>query len=90
MPTYDYECTKCGHTFEKFQNITAKPLKTCPECGEAVKRLMGTGGGIILKGSGFYHTDYKKTASSGSNGKTCGKNDNSPPPCANTGKCCNN
>ncbi len=60
MPTYDYECTACGHTFEKFQSITAPAVKKCPSCGKLkVKRLIGTGAGIIFKGSGFYQTDYR-------------------------------
>ena len=63
MPTYDYECTYCEHTFEEFQSITAEPLSACPECGKAVKRLIGAGMGVIFKGSGFYTTDYKKTSS---------------------------
>ena len=60
MPTYDYECKACGHTFEKFQSITASAVRKCPECGKLkVKRLLGTGAGIIFKGSGFYQTDYR-------------------------------
>ncbi|NQU40217.1 MAG: zinc ribbon domain-containing protein [Lentisphaerae bacterium] len=59
MPTYDYECQKCGHSFEKFQSMTEERLKTCPKCKGAVKRLIGTGAGIIFKGSGFYETDYR-------------------------------
>lgn len=59
MPTYDYECQKCGHLFEVFQSMTADRLKTCPECKGKVKRLLGTGAGIIFKGSGFYETDYR-------------------------------
>lgn len=60
MPTYDYVCEKCGHAFEEFQSITAKPLRKCPECKKlALKRLIGTGAGIIFKGSGFYQTDYR-------------------------------
>lgn len=60
MPTYDYACAACGHTFETFQSITAKPLRKCPECGKSkLERLIGTGGGIIFKGSGFYITDYR-------------------------------
>ncbi len=60
MPTYEYKCFACGHTFERFQSITADPIKRCPECGKAkVKRLLGTGAGLIFKGSGFYITDYR-------------------------------
>lgn len=60
MPTYDYQCDACGHEFEQFQSITAKPLKKCPECGKPkLKRLIGTGAGVIFKGSGFYETDYR-------------------------------
>ena len=60
MPTYDYECSACGHTFEKFQFITAPAVRKCPECGKLkVRRLIGTGAGIIFKGSGFYQTDYR-------------------------------
>jgi len=60
MPTYEYECQNCNHTFEEFQSMSAKPIKKCPLCGGKVKRLIGTGAGIIFKGSGFYETDYKK------------------------------
>ena len=59
MPTYDYECDKCKHKFDAFQSMTAKHLKKCPECGGKVTRLIGTGSGVIFKGTGFYHTDYK-------------------------------
>ena len=58
MPTYEYECNKCGHHFERFQNMSDEPIKVCPECGGQVTRLIGTGAGIILKGSGFYETGY--------------------------------
>jgi len=60
MPTYEYECQKCGHLFEEFQSIKAAPLKTCPECKGRVKRLLSAGGGLLFKGSGFYITDYRK------------------------------
>lgn len=59
MPTYDYKCTECSHTFEVFQKMTDEPLKTCPKCKGTVKRLIGMGAGTIFKGSGFYQTDYK-------------------------------
>ncbi len=61
MPTYQYECSSCGHEFEALQSMTDKKLKKCPECGKsALDRLIGSGNGIIFKGSGFYETDYKK------------------------------
>jgi putative FmdB family regulatory protein len=60
MPTYDYLCQACGHEFEEFQSITAKPLRKCPKCGKPrLKRLIGTGAGVLFKGSGFYETDYR-------------------------------
>ncbi|MDR4507000.1 MAG: zinc ribbon domain-containing protein [Candidatus Brocadiaceae bacterium] len=60
MPTYDYRCDGCGHSFELFQSITADPIKKCSACGEMkARRIIGTGGAIIFKGSGFYQTDYR-------------------------------
>ena len=59
MPTYEYECDKCGHRFEVFQGMTEKPRKRCPKCRGRVRRLMGGGSGMIFKGSGFYATDYR-------------------------------
>ncbi len=60
MPTYEYECRNCGHFFERFQSMTARPVRTCPSCRKrTVKRLIGTGAGLIFKGSGFYSTDYR-------------------------------
>ena len=67
MPTYVYLCEKCGHQFEQFQSISAKPLSTCPKelCAEKrwgkgkVKRAITGGAGLIFKGSGFYITDYR-------------------------------
>ena len=59
MPTYEYECDKCGTTFERFQRMTEDPVKKCPECGGPVRRLIGAGAGVIFKGSGFYATDYR-------------------------------
>lgn len=61
MPNYDYECQQCGKRFEVFQSMNDAKLTLCPDenCAGTVKRLLGTGGGIIFKGSGFYQTDYR-------------------------------
>jgi putative FmdB family regulatory protein len=60
MPTYDYQCEGCGHTFEEFQSITADPLKKCPACGKKkLQRLISGGAAVLFKGSGFYQTDYR-------------------------------
>ena len=59
MPTYEYVCEHCDHKFEKFQGMTEPRVKRCPKCSHKVRRLPGTGAGIIFKGSGFYQTDYR-------------------------------
>ncbi len=64
MPTYDYKCEKCGKTFEHFQSMSDKLLKTCPDCKGKVRRLISGGAGVIFKGTGFYQTDYKKSCPS--------------------------
>ena len=60
MPTYEHECEKCGKRFDVFQKMTDEPIKVCPKCGGKTVRLIGSGSGIIFKGTGFYATDYKK------------------------------
>lgn len=62
MPTYEYECSQCSHRFEQFQSIKAEPIKICPVCKGAIRRLIGSGAGIIFKGSGFYQTDYRSSS----------------------------
>ena len=64
MPTYEYECLKCGVDFEAFQKMSDAALKECPKCKGKVKRLIGSGAGLIFKGSGFYATDYKNKSTS--------------------------
>lgn len=85
MPTYDYRCKKCEHTWELFQSIKADPVKKCPACGkQGAERVIGAGAGILFRGSGFYQTDYrsegyKKAAaadkSSGDSGSSGGKSE---------------
>ena len=70
MPTYEYSCEKCRKTFETFQSMRDDPLRECPKelCRQKkwghgkVKRLLGTGAGLIFKGSGFYITDYRSNS----------------------------
>jgi putative FmdB family regulatory protein len=60
MPTYEYICENCNYDLERFQSIKARPLRKCPQCGKnSLKRLIGTGAGVIFKGPGFYETDYR-------------------------------
>src|SRR3990172_7905053 len=85
MPTYEYECTQCGRRFEVFQSIKAKPHRKldtdCDRCDHRapVRRLIGAGGGLLFKGSGFYQTDYRsesyKKAAEADKPSTDGKKD---------------
>lgn len=86
MPTYEYECKKCGKVFDLFQPITEPPRRRLKKadprpcsCDATVKRRIGTGGGIIFKGSGFYQTDYRsdsyKKAEKAEKDKVSGKTD---------------
>lgn len=63
MPIYEYACESCGHRFDVTQRFSDDPLKICPECGQAVRRVFHPAG-IIFKGSGFYINDSKKSGSS--------------------------
>ena len=78
MPTYEYECAKCKKIFEISQSMKDKPLTLCPDkkCKCRVKRLIGSGGGFIFKGPGFYTTDYRSPGY-----KEKAKKDNPPSPC---------
>ena len=70
MPTYDDSCAACGHRFERFESINDDAIKKCPKCSKKkAKRQIGTGAGLIFKGSGFYTTDYKKTSGGDSGGE---------------------
>ena len=92
MPTYDYQCDACGHTFEEFQSMKDEPLKKCPACKKnKLRRLIGTGAAVLFKGSGFYQTDYrsdsykqaaKADSGGGSNGSSAKseKSDAAPAP----------
>ena len=83
MPTYEYQCLKCGYRFDWFQDMTEKHLEHCPKCGGKLERKIGPGAGIIFKGSGFYATDYAKKPAK-ENSSCCGKTN----PCDNPKRCC--
>jgi putative FmdB family regulatory protein len=79
MPTYEYECETCRHRFEKFQSMSAKPLKTCPQCGRPVRRLIGAGAGLLLKDEGSRATNHRRAGGSSCSLDTtgitcCGRN----------------
>ena len=81
MPTYDYKCLDCDHTFEEFQKMTDQQLQICPNCEGKLKRLIGAGIAPIFKGSGFYQTDYKNSSAPKDGDKsknTAEKKDSSP------------
>lgn len=71
MPTYEYLCNACNHRFEHFQKMSDAPLRTCPQCGGVVRRLIGAGAAVIFKGSGFYATDYSNARTSCGRDKPC-------------------
>lgn len=59
MPTYQYRCSSCGFETEVFQRMSDDALTTCTDCGkETFERVISAEGGFMLKGSGFYSTDY--------------------------------
>lgn len=68
MPTYEYECTVCGQHVEVFQRFSEDPLTTCGLCGGALRKVFHPAG-IVFKGSGFYATDSRSSAKSGSGPK---------------------
>ena len=70
MPTYDYKCNACGHTFDELQSFSEPPLAKCPKCKKnKLERLFGGGGAIIFKGGGFYETDYRRAGETAEKGE---------------------
>jgi len=69
MPTYGYECKSCGYTFDVFQSMADEPMKTCPKCGKAIRRLINGGTGVIFKGGGFYVTDKGRSGAKTGKGR---------------------
>ena len=85
MPTYEYECSACGHRFEKFQSMSEKPIRQCSACGKPeAERIIHGGAGVLFKGSGFYQTDYRSKSY-----KESSKKDKPvTPPCSGDCKSC--
>ncbi|MBN1423958.1 zinc ribbon domain-containing protein [Candidatus Fermentibacteria bacterium] len=84
MPTYEYECTVCGHRFEQRQGMTDAPLSVCPVCGKEVRRIISGGGGILFgqadeRGRGNTACSLQQTGST-----CCGRQERcDKPPCGN-------
>src|SRR5580704_13335741 len=90
MPTYEYECEACGHTFDEFQSMSEALLTKCPKCGKKkLTRLFGIGAAVIFKGSGFYETDYRSESykkAAKADQETAKPSDTSAKPSDTTGK----
>jgi putative FmdB family regulatory protein len=73
LPTYQYRCTECGHSFEQFQSFTDDALSVCPECGGRLRKVFNAVG-VVFKGSGFYRNDSRSngTAKAGSESGAAG------------------
>lgn len=90
MPNYDYECETCGKRFEIFQSMKDPKLEQCPAsiCQNQgkVRRLLGTGGGVIFKGGGFYQTDYRSASYQNAAKKDAPGSSSTPKPESNSTK----
>lgn len=90
MPTYDYQCQKCGFEFERVQRITEDPIKTCPECKSRKAKRLLSAPNFILKGGGWYADGYgsgngKASKSTGSDGDDSGGGGAKPEKSASSG-----
>lgn len=74
MPTYQYACTECGHTFDQFQSFTEDSLTVCPECSGRLRKVFSAAG-VVFKGSGFYRTDSRSNGSGSSGSSSEPKSD---------------
>ena len=81
MPTYQYACTECGHSFEQFQSFSEDALTVCPECDGKLRKLFNAVG-VVFKGSGFYRTDSRSGSSSTDTASTTSKSSESKAPAA--------
>ncbi|MFN8177249.1 MAG: FmdB family zinc ribbon protein [bacterium] len=82
MPTYRYECARCGRIHEYFHGMSEPPKTRCPDCGGRLTQLIGGGSGVILKGTGFHKTDYRSKSSreAAHRDETAAKSESTPKP----------
>lgn len=85
MPTYEYECRTCGYVFERVQNMSDDPVRDCPECGQAVRRNIFGGSGVIFKGSGFYVNDSRGKNPAAPSGSKSNSGDSAGAPASGSG-----
>lgn len=69
MPTYQYQCTACGHSFEIVQRFSDDSLTDCPECEGRLRKVFNAVG-VVFKGSGFYRTDSRAASSGAKTGSS--------------------
>jgi putative FmdB family regulatory protein len=75
MPMYEYECTACGHRFERIRKFSDPPIEECPSCGESKVQKLMSSPAIQFKGTGWYITDYAKKSGTGTDTKSGGSTD---------------
>ena len=78
MPTYDYRCDACGHTFSRMQRFGDEPVSECPKCGARPRRLVSVPA-IVFKGSGWHINDYRPKSADASSDGTATKDTNVQP-----------
>lgn len=80
MPIYEYECSKCGHSFDKLQKMSDPSLTDCPECHQPTLQKLVSAGGFQLKGGGWYVTDFRDKNKSSKKGESPDKADRKSDP----------
>lgn len=80
MPIYEYQCRKCHEVKEAIQKFQDPPLRKCPSCGGKLEKMVSPGA-FVLKGAGWYQTDYGNKANGVGKGAARGKNKEKSPEC---------
>ena len=73
MPLYEYECSACGHRFERIQKFSDPPVEECPTCGKKSVQTLMSSPAIQFKGSGWYITDYARGSTESGKAKESGE-----------------